>query len=155
MRRSAHGKSHALYVHHFWRFGVPHTSVSDNAIEFINDKIITWLQAQSCTNLESPIYNPRSNGLLERAVQTLKKAMRAWNSSLCVSFYVFQKRVLFTHRNISSVRGKTPLEFLLGRKVRHPAVIGYLVREHVMFYAGSDTASFPAMYVVRKENNTA
>ena len=59
----------------FGRFGVPLTLDSDNAEEFINDKVVTWLQAQGCTKLESPIYNPRSNGLAERAVQAVKKAM--------------------------------------------------------------------------------
>ena len=109
----------------FGRFGVPHPSVSDNAKEFINDKVITWLKAQGCTKLESPIYNPRGNGLAERAVHTVKKAMRAWNSSLGVSFHAFLQRVLFTHRNTSSVRGKTPSEVRLGRKMRLPAVINY------------------------------
>ena len=92
----------------FGRFGVAHTLVSDNAKDFINDKVVTWLQAQRCTKLESPIDNPRSNGHAERAVQTVKKAMRAWNLSLRVSFHAFLQRVLFTHPNTSSVRGKTP-----------------------------------------------
>ena len=135
----------------FGRFGVPHTLVSDNAKEYINDKYVTWLQAQGCTKLESPVYNPRSNGLAERAVQTVKKAMRAWNSSLRVSFHAF----LFTHRNTSSVRGKTPSEVLLGRKMRLPAVINYPIGERVVFRAGPHTDSFPARYVVRKGNNTA
>ena len=91
----------------FGSFGVSHTLVSNNAKECINDKVFTWLQTQGCTKLESPIYNPRSNGLAERAVQTVKKAMRTWNSSLRISFHAFMQRVLFTHRNTSSVRGKT------------------------------------------------
>ena len=114
-----------------------------------------WLQAQSCTKLESPIYNPRSNGLAELAVQTVKKAMRAWNSSLRVCFHAFLQRVLFTHRNTSFVRGKTPSEILLGRKMRLPAVINYPIGERVVFRAGPHTKSFPARYVVRKGNNTA
>ena len=139
----------------FWRFGVPHTLVFDKAKEFINDKVVTWLQGQGCTKLESPIYNPRSYGLAERAVQTVKKAMRAWNSSLRVSFHAFLQRVLFTHRNTSFVRGKTPSEVLLGRKMRLPAVISFPIRERVVFRAGPHAASFPARYVVRKGNNTA
>ena len=139
----------------FRRFGVPHTLVSDNAKEFINDKVVTWLKAQGCTKLESPIYNPRSNGLAERAVQSVKKAMRAWNSSLCVSFLAFLQRVLFTHRNTSSARGKTPSEVLLGRKLRLPAVINYSIGDRVVFRAGPHATSFPARYVVRKGNNTS
>ena len=101
------------------RFGVPHTLVSNNTKKFINDKVVTWLQTHSCTKLESPIYNPRSDGLAEQAVQTVKKAMRAWNSSLRVGFHAFLQRVLFTL--------KTPSEILLGRKMRLPAVINYSI----------------------------
>ena len=152
MRQAAHGKSHTFSVRHFWDI---RGLVSDNAKEFINDKVVTCLQAQSCTKLECPIYNPRSNGLAERAVQTVKKAMRAWNSSFRVSFYAFLQRVLFTHRITSSVRGKTPSEVLLGRKMRLPAVINYHIRERVIFRAGRHSASFPARYVVRKGIKTA
>ena len=139
----------------FGRFGVPHTLASDNAKEFINNKAVTWLQARGCTKLESPIYNPRSNGLAERAAQTVKKAMRAWISSLCVSFHAFLQRVLFTHRNTSSVRGKTPSEVLLGRKMRLPAVINYPIGERVVFCAGPHAEFFHARYVGRKGNSTA
>ena len=138
----------------FGRFGVPHTLVSDSAKEFINDKIVTWLQAQVCTKLESPIHNPRCNGLAERAVQTVKKAMSAWNSSLRVSFHAFLQRFLFTHRNTSSARGKTPAEVLLEKKMRLPAVNNYPIGERVFFHAGPHAAFFPARYVVRKGNNT-
>ena len=81
--------------------------------------------------------------------------MRASNSSLRVSFHAFLQRVLFTHRNTSSVRGKTPSEVLLGRKMRLPAVINYPIGERVVFRAGPHTESFPARYVVRKGINTA
>ena len=139
----------------FVRFGVSHKLGSDNAKEFINDKIVTWLQAQGCINLASPIYNPRSYGLAERSVQTVKKAMRWRSSSFCVNFRAFLLRVLFTHRNTSSVRGKTPSKLLLGRKIRHPAVINYCIGELAIFRAGPHTASFLAMYVVGKGYNTA
>ena len=52
-------------------FWVPHTLVSDNAKEFVNDKVVTLMLAQGCAKLERPTYNPRSNGLAERAVQTV------------------------------------------------------------------------------------
>ena len=131
----------------FGRFGVPHTLDSDNAKEFI--KLSRGYRIRE-SNLQS-----RSNGLAELAVQTVKKAMREWNSSLRVSFNAFLQRVLFTHRNTPSVRGKTPLEVLLGRKMRLPALINFPIGERVVFGAGLHSASFPARYVVRKGNNTA
>ena len=81
--------------------------------------------------------------------------MRAWNSSLRVSFHAFLQRVLFTRRNTLSARGKTPSEVLLGRIFRLPAVINYPIGERVVFRAAPDAASFAARYVVRKGNNTA
>ena len=67
----------------------------------------------------------------------------------------FQQRVLFTHRNTSFVREKTPSEVPLGNKVRLPAVIIYPIRERVEFGAEAHAAYFPEMYVVGKGNNTA
>ena len=152
MRRSAHGESHTLSVRRFWEIWGP-THFSFRQFKRIyqrqNCHVVTGSRLHQ--KLESPVYNPRSNGLAERAVQTVKKAMRAWNWSLPVSFHAF----LFTHRNTSSVRGKTPSEVLLGRKMRLPAVINYPIKERVVFRAGPHTDSFPARYVVRKGNNTA
>ena len=154
MRRPLHGKVIHRVTAIFGRFGVQHTFFSDNGGDFINDKVVTWLQAQVCTKLESPIHNPRRNGLAERAVQTINKAMRARNSSLRVSFHVFLQRVQFTHRNTSSVRGKTRSENLLKRKILFPAVINY-PDEECVFCAGPHTAPFLVMYVVRKGKTTA
>ena len=89
MRRPAHGKSHALSVHICWEIWGPAYFSFRQCQRTINDKVVTWLQAQGCTKLESPIYNPRSNGLAKRAVHPVKKAMRAWNSSLRVSLNAF------------------------------------------------------------------
>ena len=108
----------------------------------------------SLHQIKRPIQNPRRNRLAERAVQTINKAMRARNSSLRVSFHVFLKRVLFTHRNTSSVRGKTRSENLLERKILFPAVINYPTEERV-FCAGPHTAPFLVMYVVRNGKTTA
>ena len=62
--------------------------------------------------------------------------------------------VLFKHRTIFSWRGKTPSYVLLGTKVQLPAVIIFPIKERVVFCAGPNTASFSAIYVVRKGNNT-
>ena len=51
--------------------------------------------------MENPIYNLRSHGLDERALQTAMKSARPWNASL-FSFYAFLQRHLLTHRNICS-----------------------------------------------------
>ena len=101
----------------FGRLGVPHILVSDIAKKPIKYLLFTGLQAQRWDKSEFPISNHRSNGLSEQAVRTVMKAMRAWNLSPCVSFQAVLQQVLFTHRNNTSVRRKTPLETMNGMKM--------------------------------------
>ena len=68
--------------------------------------------------MESHIYHPRANGLAERAVQTVNRALQVWSPNINVSFGAFLPRALVTHRNTSKKRGKIPVELLLGRRVR-------------------------------------
>ena len=74
MRRLPHGESHKVSSGIFGKFGLPHSSVSNNGKDFGIDKVVTWLKCQGFAKLESPINNPRNNGLAEWAVQILKKA---------------------------------------------------------------------------------
>ena len=75
--------------------------------------------------MEPRIYHPGANGIAERAVQTVKRSIQAWSPDLNVSFGAFLQRALKTHRNTSKTRRKTPVELLLGRKVRLPAVTDF------------------------------
>jgi hypothetical protein len=140
----------------FCRFGVPHTVVSDNAKEFIAEELESWLRNQGCHVMHTPIYSPRSNGLAERAVQTVKTAMKAWNSSMG-PFDQFLMRVLFNHRNMfSSTRGSSPAKILLGRELRMPIFTRFAVGQQVVF-TGTSHSPHPekATYILHKSRNTA
>ncbi len=104
---------------------------------------------------ESPVYYPRAKGLAERAVQTIKRAMEAWNPNLNVSFAAFLQCALVTHRNTSKTRGKTPAELLFGRSVRMPAVVDFNLREPVLFKATTTAKTKPATFIIRRGRNTA
>ena len=106
----------------FARFGIPRTLVSDNGPEFVSSDLKQWCELLGIKKMESPIYHPRANGIAERAVQTVKRGIQAWSPNLNVSFGAFLQRALMTHRNTSKTRGKTPVELLLGRKIRLPTV---------------------------------
>ena len=117
----------------FARFGIPRKLVSDNGPEFVSSDLKQRCESLGIKKRESPIYNPRANGIAERAVQTVKRAIQAWSPNLNVSFGVFLQRALMTHWNTSKTRGKTPVELLLGRKVRLPAVTDFYLCERVLF----------------------
>jgi hypothetical protein len=139
----------------FSRFGIPYTLVSDNAKEFICDEVTNWLRHQGCRKIESPLYYPRANGLAERAVQTIKRAMNSWDPIMRVTFHAYLMKVLLAHRNTSNARSKTPSEILNGRKVRVPVIVDFPVGEEVIYKPSEHSAPIPAKYIVRKGNNTA
>ena len=83
--------------------------------------------------MESPVYHLRANGLAEKAVQTVKRALKAWSPNLNVSFAAFLQKAQMTHRNISKTRSKTPNELLFGRKVTLPVLADFDLCETIIF----------------------
>ena len=134
----------------FCRFGIPTTLVSDNAKEF------TSTELASCHQTFTPIYNPRSNGVAERAVQTVKSAMRAWIPAMG-SFDAFLNRVLLNHRNSpSSSRDGSPAEILLGRSLRVPVISRFSTGQSIVFNNSlSQHRPEPATFLINKGRNTA
>ena len=135
----------------FARFGIPRTLVSDNGPEFVSSDLKQWCESLGVKKMESPIYHPRANGIAEREVQTVKRAIQAWSPCLNVSFGAFLQRDLMTHRNTSKTRGRTPVELLLGRKIRLPAVTDFDLCERVLFKTTNSSATF----IIRKGMNTS
>ena len=125
----------------FARLGIPKTLVSDNGPEFVSGDLKQWCESLGIKKIESPVYHPRANGLVERAVQTVKRALQAWSPNLNVSFGAFLQRALITHRNTSKTRSKTPVELLLGRRVRLPAIADFDLCEPILFKANENTDS--------------
>ena len=105
--------------------------------------------------MASPIYHLRANRIAERAVQTVKRAIQAWSPILNVSFGAFLQRALMTHRNTSKTRGRTPVELLLGRKVRLPAVTDFHLCERVLFKPTNSSRTVPATFIIRKVMKTS
>ena len=106
----------------FARFGIQKTLVSDIGPEFVSGDLKDWCESLGSRKMKSLVYDPRANGLAERAVQTVKRALQAWSPNLSVSFGAFLQTALMTHRNTSKTRSKTPVELLLGLRVRLPAI---------------------------------
>ena len=139
----------------FARFGIPRILVSDNGPEFVISDLKQWCESMGIKKMESPIYHPRANGIVERAVQTVKRAIRTWSSNLNVSFGAFLQRALMSHRITSKTGGKTPVELLLGRKVRLPAVTDFDLCERVLFKPKNSSPKVPSIFIIRKGMNTS
>ena len=139
----------------FSRFGIPYTVVSDNGKEFVSKDLKDWLAAQGCKKIDTPLYSPRSNGLAERAVQTLKRSLKFYNKDIGYSMTTYIDKVLFSHRNSSNARGDTPAKLTLGKNLRNPVVGFYEVGEKVMYKSTSNHEPKELPYIIRKGRNTA
>lgn len=140
----------------FSRFGIPNTLVSDNAKEFVADELRRWLKLSGCHKLESPTYHPRANGLAERGVQTIKRAMMAYDTKMDCSFNAHLQKVLLVHRNTASSRGDSPSKLLNGREMRIPIVTRFEIGEKVVYRKNPDAKNSElATYVRQKGQNTA
>eukprot|EP00731_Ephydatia_muelleri_P000397 Em0001g397a len=109
--------------------GLPEVLVSDNGTAFTSTEFQTFVQRNGFRHIRSAPYHPATNGLAERAVQTVKNALRKTSGDIdtCLSRFLFQYR-LTPH----STTGRSPAELLLGRKPRsHLDFIFPSVEHHV------------------------
>lgn len=100
----------------FSRFGDPRTLVTDNGPPFGSEEFRKFCDESRITLLHSPPYNPQSNGLAERWVQTtklaLKKALAQRYSDTAL------QRVLCALRNTPSVDDTIPAQRFLAFQPR-------------------------------------
>ena len=98
--------------------------VSDNGKEFVSKDLKDWLAAQGSKKIDTPLSPPRSNGLAERAVQTMKRSLKVYNKDIGCSLITYIYKVFFNHRKSSNARGETPVKFLLEKRLRN-FVVGF------------------------------
>lgn len=60
----------------FSRFGIPQQLVSDNGPQLVSEEFQFFLLLNGIQHIRSAPYHPSTNGLAERFVQTLKKALK-------------------------------------------------------------------------------
>ena len=66
----------------FATHGLPETIVSDNGPAFMASEFKWFTQRNGIQHLTSASYNPASNGLAERAVQTVKEGVKKMTGTL-------------------------------------------------------------------------
>ncbi|XP_065176961.1 uncharacterized protein K02A2.6-like [Sycon ciliatum] len=93
----------------FARHGNPDVFVSDNGPPFTSAEVSAWLQEQGTTQRTSSPLHPQGNGLVERAVQTLKHLLVRGGDP-----YV----ALQSYRASPLAHGFSPAELLMGRRIQ-------------------------------------
>ena len=91
--------------------------MSDNGTPFTTVEFAAFTEANGIKQLRSAPYHPASNGLVERAVQTLKIAIKKSGSGVPLDAQI--SRFLFQYRQTPhSTTGVSPAELLMNRRPR-------------------------------------
>ena len=102
----------------FSRYGLPEQLISDNGPQFTSQEFVQCLKQGGIKHIRSAPYQPSTNGLAERFVQTFENAMKASENdgqSLKARIATFLANYRSTPH---ATTGVTPSELFLQRKVR-------------------------------------
>ena len=93
--------------------------MSHNASSFKSEEFGTFMCRNNIRHITGAPYHPETNGLAERGVQTIKKALaKLLESSKSSTFQTLISRFLFAYRiTPHSTTGMSPSELLMGRKL--------------------------------------
>nr|XP_061786525.1 uncharacterized protein K02A2.6-like [Nerophis lumbriciformis] len=101
----------------FSRFGSPLQLVSDNGPQLVSQEMTTFLEANGVQHIRSAPFHPATNGLAERFVQTMKKALKT--SQEQGSFHQRLHRFLLSYRNTPHATTKvSPACLMFKRNLR-------------------------------------
>jgi hypothetical protein len=95
--------------------GLHEMVVSDNGPAFVSKEFEEFLRKNGVRHVTSAPYHPSSNGLVERAVQTFKQAMKKQKGSLQTRL----SRFLFKYRiTPHTTTGQAPMQLRWGTQLR-------------------------------------
>ena len=90
--------------------------VSDNGTNFFSQEFAEFTHRNGIKHVTSVPAHPASNGLAERAVKTFKNGLSRMKKGSIIDKL---SRFLFSYRNTPhSTTGSTPVELLMGRRLR-------------------------------------
>ena len=101
--------------HMFATHGLPEVLVSDNGTGFTNTEFKEFLKRNGIEHRTTTPYHTSSNGLAERAVQTLKDGLRKMKGPIEIRLDRFLMKYRLTPH---ATTGKAPAELLMGRRIR-------------------------------------
>ena len=127
----------------FATHGLLETIISDNGSVFKSTEFASFVTKNGIQHLTIAPYHPASNGLAERAVQTLKVALRKEGGRENLETQI--ARVFFNYRiTPHTTTGIAPAELLMNRRPRshldllHPDVSGAVRRKQLKQKVGHD-----------------
>ena len=122
---------------YFSREGVPQTLVSDNGTHFTEAKLNQWLSSLHVVHLYSAPRHPKSNGLAENFIKTLKQAISSEIKEINNSGELerFIQSFLFQYRNAEHCTTRQRPSVLFRGRPLNSSVIG---QHKVMFQRGND-----------------
>ena len=95
---------------------LPEIVVSDNGSNFVSSEFKSFLQKNYIKHITSAPYRPSTNGLVERAVQTLKQGMKKQDDG---SVDTKLARFLLSFRiTPQSTTGESPAQLRWGRSLK-------------------------------------
>ncbi|UYV84160.1 K02A2.6-like [Cordylochernes scorpioides] len=100
----------------FARFGIPRTLVSDNGTGFTSEEFRQFMTRNGIRHLRTAPFHPSSNGLAERAVQTIKTGLKKVQQG-SISQRLAEILLGYRRTPIASI-GKSPSEMMFGRNIR-------------------------------------
>ena len=100
----------------FAQFGLPEVLVTDNGPCFVSEEFETFLAKNGIKHITSAPFHPATNGLAERAVQTVKRGLKKETNGSMKSRLA---KVLMAYRIApQSTTGVSPSQLLFGRRIR-------------------------------------
>lgn len=103
-------------------FGLPQKLVSDNGPPFSSKEFMTFCSSNGIEVLKSSPYNPESNGIAERAVQTVKRGINKFLIDHKTKKLSLQEKLdnfLFKYRNTpTTTTNVTPADIMFRYKPR-------------------------------------
>lgn len=99
----------------FATHGIPAVLVSDNGTCFTSDEFAQFCRINGIKHIRSAPFHPATNGLAERAVQTVKEGLKKTSGDLEDRLYRFLSRYRITPH---ATTGQPPATLLMNRHVR-------------------------------------
>lgn len=100
----------------FSTHGLPAEIVSDNGSPFVNEQFKEFTEKNEVNHIRVAPYHPASNGMAERAVQTVKRGLANYTEGTLETRLI---RFLLTYRRLpQTTTEKSPAELLMGRQIR-------------------------------------